>query len=111
MSTLTIASIETTIGKVFHSVAAEAAKIAAGLHLVVADVDKAAPMIETVISAINPAAGLAAKAVIGIIDTVDAAVTSAQTDAAGGVTVTVPAELVALFKQTKTAVTAYESAL
>lgn len=108
---LTIASIETTIGNIFHAVAAEAAKIAAGIHLVVADIDKAAPVVEAVISTINPAAGAAATAIVGIVNVVDEAITTAQADAAGGITLTLPATVVAQFKTAKTQVVAYESAL
>lgn len=111
MSAITIASIETTVGNVFHTVAAEAAKIVSGLHLVVADIDKEAPLIEAVITAINPAAGAAAQAVIGIMNAVDTAVGTAESDVAAPVTVSLPAELVSLFKSARASVLAYEKTL
>jgi hypothetical protein len=101
---LSIAGFETTVGNLFHKAAAFAAKVEAVLHTVVKDVDSVAPTAEAVLTAINPGYGVAAKVIVTTMDAVDAAVQAAGTSASGGVTVSLPAELIADFNAAKTAI-------
>ena len=103
---LSVASAETTLGNIWHSVVAGAAKVEAAVQSVVSEVDKAAPVIEAVVTAINPAAGAATTTVISLVDAVDAAVTAGGTAVQGGMTVQLPAELVAAFISAKAAILA-----
>lgn len=101
---LTIAGFETTVGMLFHKAAAFAQKVESVLHTAVKDADAVAPVAEAVLGVINPGYAVAAKAVVSIMDAVDAAVQAAGAQSSGGVTVSLPAELIADFQAAKAAI-------
>lgn len=112
MSTLTIASIETTVGNVLHTIAVKEAAASAEFHKLVAGLNQLAPEVIAAVTALfGPTGGGAATAIIGIINVIDAADTAANEAIAGGITVNVPAELMAIYRTAKTKSIAYESAL
>lgn len=100
-----IAGFVTSVGDLFKKAATFAQKIQAAIHIAVKDMNAAAPLVEAVLTAINPGYGAADKAIVDIINAVDAAITAAEGQAAGGaVTVTLPAQLVADFQTAKAAI-------
>lgn len=112
MSLITLQSIETTAGEVFHAVAAREASVAAELHKLTLGLNTVAPEIIAGITAFfGPTGGGAAKAIIGIINVVDAADQAANSAIAGGVSVSVPAELMAIYRSAKAQILTYENAL
>jgi len=111
MTAITIASIETTVGNLFHAVAAKFSAIEAAVQTGVKDIDQAAPVVESIATAINPAYGAAATVIVDVINAVDAALVAAEGSVAGGVTVSLPADLVADFKAAKAAILAAKAKL
>jgi ABC-type transporter Mla subunit MlaD len=113
MTTITLAGIETTIGAAIHKLAAIGTRVATAIGTLTSDIDKAAPVVEEITAAIPQAAGAVAaeKAVIDILNAVDAAVVAAGTAAAGGLTVSLPGELVAAYNAAKASITADIKAL
>ncbi len=111
MTAITIASIETTVGNLFHSVSAKFSAIEAAVQAGVSDIDKAAPTVEAIATAINPAYGAAATVIVDVINAVDEALVAAEGSVAGPVTVTLPAELVGDFKAAKAAILAAKAKL
>lgn len=106
--TITLAGIETSIGAAIHKAAAVFSSIKGVLDTVTADVDKIAPTAEKITAFIPGAAGagVAESAVVAILNAVDAAADAAGAQAASGVTVSLPAELMADFLAAKTAILA-----
>lgn len=116
---ITIAQIETDVVSIFHAAIVRAkaflSAVPGVVHTVVDDAQKAASVAEPILAAVAPQDLAALKAVEGILSTVDAAVQTASHDVTSanspGLTVTLPAELVALFKSAKDQLVKYESSL
>lgn len=113
MTTITIASIETSIGAVMHTVAADAIKVEAIVHTIVMDIDKAAPMVLAILGAVNPAAASAGTVIIDLINAFDKALGGAVTDATAPDTLTLTGvqKLITDYKSAKAQALSFESAL
>lgn len=109
----TEASIKASVGAALHKIASIFSTVKTALDTAAADVNKIAPAAEFITSLIPGGAGAAAAeaAIVAIINAVDAAVDAAGSQAAGGVTVSLPAQLVADFTAAKTAILANAKAL
>lgn len=108
MSSITFASLETTVGHVFqaacHFVVNAAQKVAS---FVAAE----APIAEAVVAAVAPQYAAAAAATVAVINAVDAAVLDAANHTSAGVSVTLPATLVADYQAARAAILSFEKAL
>jgi hypothetical protein len=108
MSSITLASIETTVGHLFQAAAAFVVKAAT---TVATELKVIEPIALATVAAVAPQYSAAATVAISALNAIDGAVTAAGTAASGGVTVSLPAELVAAFQAAKAGLVAFESAL
>lgn len=115
MTSITIASIETTIADLFHAAITRVQTIGTALASVAGKaetaVNAAAPVAAAVLAVVAPQDVAAVAVAKAAMNALDAAVEAAGTSAAGGVTLSLPAELVADWKAAKAGLVAFESVL
>ncbi len=113
---ITIKGITASIGAAFSYVITEGKKVGVaietGINAVDTELDKVAPLVESItkeVAVFVPQAQAAVTAEAGIVaiaDAVDAAIVAAGAAAANGVTLSLPAELVAIWNSAKAQVLA-----
>jgi hypothetical protein len=112
---ITIPQIETDAASLFHAALTRAETvlkaIPGAVDTIVTDADKLAAIAKPILAAVAPQDAAALTAVTGILNLVDSTVGAVAADASGGVTVTLPAELVALWKSSKAQLLAFEHSL
>ena len=112
---ITIAQIETDAASLFHAAVARAQAflkaVPGAVDTIVTDANQLAAIARPILAVAAPQDAAALDAVTGILNVVDAAVQAGAKDSSGGMTVTLPAELVALFANAKAQIVKYENSL
>lgn len=112
---ITISSIETTVGDLFHAAIARfqqfGSAIASAARSVDQAADAAAPAATAVLAVVAPQDVAAVAAAKALLNAADAAIESAGSAAGNGVSLSLPASLVQDWQAAKAALLAFEQSL
>ena len=112
---ITISSIETTVGDLFHAAIARfqqfGSAIAGAAKTADQLADAAAPVATAVLAVVAPQDVAAVAAAKALLNAADAAIESAGTGASAGVSLALPGELVKDWQAAKAALLAFEQSL
>lgn len=113
--TISIAAIETDVASIFHAAVSRATillnELTKGADAATAAVNALAKPAAAILTAVAPQDAAALGAVTGLVNLVDEAIDAVDSAVQGGVTISLPAELVTIWKNAKAGLLAFESVL